>query len=100
MEEKKDLFAAELSDEELDAASGGTKEELDELLRLTGVDEDHLFEALQKVGVDGYIIGDSYWFNNIYTDREAPEGRISHQELVQRINVYKATHPFVKNPFK
>lgn len=93
MEEKKNVSEFELKDEQLDAASGGTAEEIAELKQLLGVDDDKLFDALKKVGVDGYMMGDSYWFKNMYFDKEVEGGQITHEELVKRIKLYKMTHP-------
>ena len=93
MEEKKNVSEFELKDEQLDAASGGTAEEIAELKQLLGVDDDKLFDALKKVGVDGYMMGDSYSFKNMYYDNEVEGGQITHEELVKRINLYKKTHP-------
>ena len=93
MEEKKTVNEFELKDEQLDAASGGTAEEIEELKALLGVDEDGLYEQLKKVGVDGYMMGDSYWFKNLYYDKEVEGGQITHEELLRRIRHYKLTHP-------
>jgi hypothetical protein len=93
MEEKKNVSEFELKDEQLDAASGGTAAEIAELKQLLGVDDDKLFDALKKVGVDGYMMGDSNSFKNIYYDNEVKGGQITHEELVKRINIYKKTHP-------
>ncbi len=100
MEEKKDFLASELSDEQLDATSGGTQMEIDELVRLTGLDEDHLFDALQKVGINFMMLTSGQSTKNIYIDRDVEGGAVSHQEVVQRLNIYKLTHPSIGNPFK
>ena len=95
MGELKDVRpGCELSDEELEAASGGTQEEIDELKALLGTDDDGLGEALKKVGIDGYMLGNSYWFNNLYFDSSRPGETITHAEVKARIAIYKSMHPF------
>ncbi len=104
MEEKKDLQSCELSDETLDAASGGTDAQTAELMQLTGLDEDHLFDALSEGGVGFMMLASGNNLGNVYFDRNGG-GAISHEELVARLNQYimqyKLTHPFDRNgPFK
>lgn len=72
-----------LSDDMMDAVSGGTATETDELTALLGVDKYSLNETLKAYGVTGTALFSANNKENTYV--LADGSTISHTQLIERI---------------
>ena len=82
-----DLTNNMLSDDMLEAVSGGTATETDELTALLGVDKYSLSEALKAYGVTGTALFSANNYANSYVLADGTV--LSHAELIKRIKEQK-----------